>query len=329
MRPNSRLLYATLLICAYVVGVNWFLRQGVGPQPAADSWLASLFAFGMSFYALGFAVAVVLAPFQFKRNLPQWLAKTYLLAGVLLGGIGAINLWPYFLLVSPIVFLGCVLHTVLWLGTAYVFWRNLVNGDALLRQHALLFNSALSYACITMAVWAVWVLVLNAKFEHAFPILAWLSWVPNLLWAERRYRQHAATVQAENSMSNKTSLTPAEQNMRIAQIEAVLYGNLYDWALKAGVIQQGETFSYQTHLKISKADVIDYLKTHPIPGIDTQVAAYRDIRSEGPTWSCENGTYTIGWLERGVFTVDSSTNDEAKFRSRWVEFLLAAKGYLN
>ena len=121
----------------------------------------------------------------------------------------------------------------------------------------------------------------------------------------------------------------AEQDMRIAQIEAVLYGSLYDWAIKAGVIRQGAPFDYQTILKITKADVLAYLETHPIPGIDTDVSAYRDIRSEGPTWSCEAGTYTIGWLERGVLTVDSSTQSEAIFRKKWAEFLLATKGYLN
>ncbi len=31
----------------------------------------------------------------------------------------------------------------------------------------------------------------------------------------------------------------AAQDVRVAQIEAVLYGSLYDWAVQAGVIRQG------------------------------------------------------------------------------------------
>ena len=45
-------------------------------------------------------------------------------------------------------------------------------------------NFALTFAAVTLRLWIPIFLTSGLSFEAAYPVIAWLSWVPNLLVAE-------------------------------------------------------------------------------------------------------------------------------------------------
>jgi hypothetical protein len=56
-------------------------------------------------------------------------------------------------------------------------------------------NFALTFAAVTLRLWLPTAIIAGAPFELAYPVIAWLCWVPNLLLAELLLRQtpHPAT----------------------------------------------------------------------------------------------------------------------------------------
>lgn len=110
------------------------------------------------------------------------------------------------------------------------------------------------------------------------------------------------------------------------QIEALLYGDMYEWAVRSGAIRRGEALEYSKVLKVRRGDVLRYLQNHPVPGIDIQRAQYYNIHSEGPTWHQAGGRYIIGWLERGGSSQECGCRDEKQFRQQWITFLVASMG---
>jgi len=110
------------------------------------------------------------------------------------------------------------------------------------------------------------------------------------------------------------------------QIDTLLYGNVYSWAVSHGYIRQGELLRWEKVFTITQRDVLSYLKTHPVPGVDIKVTSYQSRLTDGPRWQLENGQYIIGWQERGIFSPEDVATTEGEFRSKWVTFLVRTLG---
>ncbi|UWF52007.1 hypothetical protein NYP20_13980 [Pseudomonas sp. N3-W] len=109
------------------------------------------------------------------------------------------------------------------------------------------------------------------------------------------------------------------------QIEVLLNGGSYAWAVSHGFIRQGEPMSWAKIFTITQPDVVAYLRSHPIPGIDTHVYRYQDM-NDGPKWRLEDANYLIGWRERGVFSVEQVAYSEDELREFWIIFLARSLG---
>ena len=112
---------------------------------------------------------------------------------------------------------------------------------------------------------------------------------------------------------------------KLAQIEALLSDNPYQWAVQAGLLQAGESFNMAEVFTIRRSDVVEYLRTHPVPGLDIQRIAYRDV-TDGPKILPQGRGYAIGWQERGIFTPEFVATDETSAREFWINFLAASRG---
>ena len=110
-----------------------------------------------------------------------------------------------------------------------------------------------------------------------------------------------------------------------AQVEALLLGDPYRWAVQNGLIQSGEPLRMAEVFTVSRADVVAYLRTHPVPGIDFQQSAYRGL-TDGPKFIPQESGYAIGWQERGIFTPEFIATDEESAREFWINFLAASRG---
>jgi hypothetical protein len=109
------------------------------------------------------------------------------------------------------------------------------------------------------------------------------------------------------------------------QIEVLLNGAPYTWAVTHGFIRQGEPMSWAKIFTITQQDVLAYLRSHPVPGIDIHVGRYQDM-SDGPKWRLEGANYVIGWRERGVFSVDQVAYSVDELRESWIIFLVRSLG---
>lgn len=151
-------------------------------------------------HAFGSMVALVTGTFQFSPRLRthrpalhRWLGRAYLGIGVLAGGLSGLYLAPhaYGGLVSQ---LGFGALAVAWLFTGSRAWMAIRRRDIPTHRFWMTCNFGLTLAAVTLRLWLPALVVAGTGFATAYPLVAWLCWVPNLFVAialARRDRTHA------------------------------------------------------------------------------------------------------------------------------------------
>lgn len=148
-------------------------------------------------HVFGSAVALLVGPLQFwtplRSNRPhihRWLGRFYLSAGVALGGLAG-------LVLSASAFgglpskLGFACLALAWLYTGSRAFGAARSRNFIAHRRWMVRNFSLAFAAVTLRLWLPGSVVLGAPFEVAYPIIAWLCWVPNLVVAELRVRSDA------------------------------------------------------------------------------------------------------------------------------------------
>lgn len=158
------------------------------PNPhVAEKFLSRPF-FGYA-HVFGGAVALLCGPFQLSTRfrtrhlrLHRGLGMIYLTA-VLFGGVAALY-WSIFSDGGLVGHLGFGILAILWLYTSgralyYIKQRNIVaHRDWMIRSFAL------TYAAVMLRIYLSLSGVFGIPFEVAYPVIAWLCWVPNVIFAE-------------------------------------------------------------------------------------------------------------------------------------------------
>jgi uncharacterized membrane protein len=187
--PFVVLVVFSLGVAAYAVVAYSLLPIGAAVHP---DMRASFAAQKLTLYThvFGASVALLLGPFQFwsrlrseRPHLHRRLGRIYLLAGVGLGGTSGLFLAAsaYGGIVST---LGFACLALAWLYTASHAY-----GEARARNFAahrrwMIRNFALTFAAVTLRLYLPGSLALGVPFDQAYPAIAWLCWVPNLVVAE-------------------------------------------------------------------------------------------------------------------------------------------------
>ena len=108
----------------------------------------------------------------------RWSGRTYLIAGVLPGGISG-------LYVARFAFGGWVSETgFLWpsaLVSAGLAYKAIRRGKLASHQRWMLRNFALTFAAVTLRIYLGSFAAVGVPFEVFYPWLAWACWVPNLI----------------------------------------------------------------------------------------------------------------------------------------------------
>ena len=141
-------------------------------------------------HIFGSACALLLGPFQFVRKLRsrrpmlhRWMGRTYLAAGVLIGGLG--GLWMAVLAFGGITAkLGFFFLALVWLWTGALALETARRRDFAAHRRWMIRNFALTFAAVTLRLQLGIAPALGFPFELAYPFIAWLCWVPNLLVIE-------------------------------------------------------------------------------------------------------------------------------------------------
>jgi uncharacterized membrane protein len=182
----------TLGVAAYAVFAYGFLPLGSLLHPDMK---ASFLDHATAIYAHIFAstVAMVLGPFQFLAGLRQrfarihrWMGRAYLGVGVLVGGLAGLYMAAFAFggIVSKLGFAGLA---SLWLYTGFRAYRAIRRGEAGEHRKWMVRNFSLTLAAVTLRILLPISQVAGLPFELAYPAIAWLCWVPNLLVAERLF----------------------------------------------------------------------------------------------------------------------------------------------
>lgn len=157
-----------------------------------------------SMHVIGGAIVLLVGGFQFipaiRQNYPQvhrWMGRLYL-SFVLIGGIAG-------LVMAPVSDGGLVAHfgfgvlAVLWLfsgGQAYAAIRR---GDVASHKMWMMRNFAMAFGAVTLRIYLGLLAAAGVPFSEAYPLVAWISWVPNLIFVEwflvRQARKQIDTIQ--------------------------------------------------------------------------------------------------------------------------------------
>lgn len=145
-------------------------------------------AFWFRLHVVGGALALLVGPFQFlpglrskRPRVHRWTGRLYV-AAIVAGSIGGLYMAQY-------SFGGLVTHAgfgvlaVLWFAATVMALRAILSGDVAAHRRWMIRSYALTFAAVTLRLWLPG-LAAGFGLETGYQIVAWLAWVPNLLWAE-------------------------------------------------------------------------------------------------------------------------------------------------
>jgi uncharacterized membrane protein len=137
----------------------------------------------------GGAVALVAGALQLNSrlralfiDLHRWSGRVYLVA-VVSGGVAALALSVHSS-GGVAAHAGFGLLAVLWTGSAIMAYRYIKQGQIDLHRNWMVRSYALTLAAVTLRVYLPVSVIAGFPMSVAYPAIAWLCWVPNLLLAE-------------------------------------------------------------------------------------------------------------------------------------------------
>lgn len=184
------LLLLSLGVTSYAVAVYGLLPLGAAVHPEMRAAFLHHDRLGLYSHVFASAVALALGPFQFVARLRlhhptvhRWLGRSYLGAGVLVGGVSglfvATNAFG-----GPLARAGFVCLAVAWLASGLRAYQAIRSGDVMSHRRWMIRNFALTFAAVTLRLWLPGMVISGVSMNVAYPIVAWLCWVPNLILAE-------------------------------------------------------------------------------------------------------------------------------------------------
>jgi uncharacterized membrane protein len=149
-------------------------------------------------HIIGSMLALIIGPFQFLPGLRKgrWvklhrgLGKTYLL-GVLFGGLGGLYMaqLAYGGTVSE---LGFTALACLWLYSGGRAYSHIRRREIEAHRRWMIRNYALTFAAVMLRIWLPLSAMAGIDFPAAYPVIAWMCWIPNLVAAEWIIRRSRA-----------------------------------------------------------------------------------------------------------------------------------------
>ncbi len=163
----------------------------------------SIHTFGLMLHITGAILALIIGPFQFLPKLRKGhflkfhrlLGRVYLIS-VLLGGIGGFYM-SLFAYGGPPAQLGFFVLAALWLISGFMAYWLIRQKDIEGHKHWMIRNFSLTFAAVTLRLWLPLFQLLGIDFELGYIIIAWLCWIPNLVFAEWMIRRGSSPNHSE------------------------------------------------------------------------------------------------------------------------------------
>lgn len=186
--------YVLMAVLALGVGLYAVVAYGLFPlgvlvHPDMKSAFQT-HAIGIYLHVFASIAALALGPLQFSNRLRQarpalhrWSGRIYLSIGVLIGGASGLYM-------AQFAFGGWMARTgfsalaLCWLFTGFMAYRAIRRGDIQNHRRWMRRNFALTFAAVTLRIYLGLSVAAGIQFEQAYPVIAWLCWVPNLFFVE-------------------------------------------------------------------------------------------------------------------------------------------------
>jgi hypothetical protein len=114
--------------------------------------------------------------------LHRWLGRIYVFA-VLVGGTTGLRL-AFESQGGGVAHAGFGLLGLAWLATTLIAYRLIHRGDQAGHRDWAIRSYALTFAAVTLRLYVPLSALAGASFETVYPAIAWLCWVPNLMFVE-------------------------------------------------------------------------------------------------------------------------------------------------
>lgn len=194
MNNTNKVAWFVFVFLAIGVGLYPLLYFGVDRNfgllaSKNDELLANLF-WNVGFYGhiLFGGLALVIGWIQFskkmrKANLARHrtIGKVYVIAALISGSCGifiAFNATGG--LVTTLGFMGL---GVVWLYTTVKAYLAIRKGDFALHEGLMIYSYAACFAAVTLRIWLPLLTIAFQDFTIAYRIVAWLCWIPNIIFA--------------------------------------------------------------------------------------------------------------------------------------------------
>lgn len=148
---------------------------------------------GIYLHIFASATALTVGPFQLSTNfrkkhinLHRWFGRLYLVVGVLIGGLAGLYM-SFFAFGGVIAKIGFGSLAILWLYTGLRAYLAIRQGAIDVHRKWMIRNFALTLAAVTLRLLLPASIVAGIEFTVAYAIIAWICWVPNIIFAEWRF----------------------------------------------------------------------------------------------------------------------------------------------
>lgn len=127
-----------------------------------------------------------------KLDLHRNLGKIYVLSALISGICGVyIGFYATGGLVSS---LGFISLGIVWLFTTIRAYIAIRKKDVSLHQGMMVYSYAACFAAVTLRIWLPLLTIVLGEFLLAYKIVAWLCWVPNMVFAHLWVRRKGLTL---------------------------------------------------------------------------------------------------------------------------------------
>lgn len=179
----------SLGVAAYAAAVYALLPIGAAVHPDMRAGFQA-HPVGLYLHAFGAALALALGPFQFMSGVRtrrpawhRWSGRFYLGVGVLLGGLSGLYLAMH-AYGGPAARLGFAALALAWLYSAARAYLAVRAGEFARHRRWMVRNFSLAFAAVTLRLYLTAALASGVALDTAYPVVAWLCWLPNLMAAE-------------------------------------------------------------------------------------------------------------------------------------------------
>jgi uncharacterized membrane protein len=145
------------------------------------------------------SVALLVGPLQFlptlrirRPKLHRFLGRVYLLIGVGLGGSAGLYM-SFFAYGGWVSTGGFALLALAWMFTGVQAYRSARAGDFAQHRRWMVRNFSLTFGAVTLRIGLGIGFGLRLPFDVFYPVLAWVSWIPNIAFSEWYLRRSSRT----------------------------------------------------------------------------------------------------------------------------------------